>query len=165
MSDITSCDNCTDPRTFPQPFESISLTNFVEIVKVDDLYYPVKNKFEMIRHTSAFLDLKSVAAGFGAIPSLYDPYLSTRIIPPTVQPETPPPFKLTLIPWHTYLAINSTYFLINKKWSGKSIRDLQRQIWQIWLSRAGSNGQSSVYSKKSPIRFPYIMPSRNMIFR
>ena len=156
-----TCINCTDPRPFPQPYETISLTNWIELIKVDDLYNPVKNKFEIIRQTSPLMDLKPIAAGLGVVPSKYDIYQATKIL----QGFDTIGFRILPIPFHTYLQIYTTYFFVNKKFSNKSREQLRQQLWEIYRTRAGTRPQSSVYFPHNPIRFPYVMPSRGVVMR
>lgn len=149
------CD-CTDTRPFPQPFESISLTNYVELIKVDELYNPNHNGFEIIRQVYQMPDIKHMTAVLSIYSSKYDAYLAT----PQMNG-----FKLTKIDFHSEILRNTIYFFINKKFSTKPLKVLQERIYEIWRERTDANFQGNVYHKSTPNRFPFIMPSRGKIFR
>lgn len=149
------CD-CTDTRPFPQPFESIGLTNHIELIKVDELYNPKHNKFEMIRQIDGMPDLKHIASLLGVTTSRYDAYQATLI---------QNGFKLTLVDYRSAPQRNSIYFFINKNFSTKPFSVIQKQAYEIWQERAGADFQGSVYFPSTPNRFPFVMPSRGKIFR
>lgn len=155
MADNITCD-CTDPRDFPQPYESISLTNNIEFVKVDEIYEPIHNQFEIVRQAHTPKQIRQEASAFNIFPSGYQAYLASQI--------TSTGLKLTPVNYTDTLKAKSTYFFININ-INKSRRILEERCFEIWRTRAGTAFQGSVYFPPELNRFPYVMPSRGVVFR
>jgi hypothetical protein len=146
------CSNTTAPGTV----ENFSLTNYVELVKVDELDVPKHNRFEMVRQQFTPLTVRQVISAFNVFADGYDAYVVVATLADS--------FKIMPVLFTDPLRPKSTYFFVNQKFTVS--RDvLQAKLYEIWRTRAGANKFGSVYEPSTPNRFPYIMPSRGVIFR
>lgn len=152
-----SC-QCTDDRPFPQPYESISLTDWVEFIRVDDLFAhaTTRNQFQMIRHPIPAKRLKEITGAWGIFESDYNPYQKLS--------EEATRIKLKIIDFDTLTQPQTTFFFVNKNITAEHNR-IENHILDIWRTRAGANTFGSVYFPSNPTRFPYQMPSRGITFR
>jgi hypothetical protein len=141
----------------PSP-EQHSLTNWIELVVVDDIneHARTTNRFDMVRQTTPPRTVQGAFCPYNAYPDYYTPYIVTEI-----QSN-----KLKIIPvaYSDFLESKSTYFYVNKNIL-KNRNYLESRLWIIWQTHAGANKFGSASFPSSPVRFPRQMPSRGIIFR
>ena len=143
---IVKC--CTDQIPFPQPPETFSLTNFVEIVKIDSLCNTNQNHFEMVGVSER--RIREEVAKFNINQLKYTTYIVNNN-------------KLEIISFDDQIEKFRTYFFINNKLICR--KDLLDKIIDLYNLRYGTKITGSVYFPKPLIRFPPQMPSRGHIFR
>lgn len=133
----------------------MSLTNYVEFVKVDTLF-GTGNQFEMIRCPDTPPRIKDVVARFNIFDTNYITYLialqnnSLNII------ETP------II---SIINQGDIYMFLNRNISINDKTRLKQKLYDIYRTFAGTTSIGNKSFPATSTRFPYQMPSRGKIFR
>jgi hypothetical protein len=132
----------------------MSLTNWIEFVKVDTLFGP-GNQFEMIRCPDTPPRIKDIVARFNIFNKDYTTYLTT------ISNGT-----LHTINTAMTATVNQgdIYMFVNRNISEPDSR-LRTRLYEIYRSLAGTTSMGSNYKPATARRFPYQMPSRGKIFR
>jgi hypothetical protein len=146
-------------KPFPTPSRQFSLTDNVELVRVDELYQANHNQFEMIPFKQN-LTLRRAAAKFGINPSKYNIY---QVLPATANTTTANNFKLISRNYNQFIQRKSTYFFVNVQFN-KTREELELLLFEAWETHIGA-GQSTVCFPVTPDHFKFIMPSRGKRFR
>ena len=145
-----SCPDCTDPRDFPQPSESISLNNYIEIIKIDQLYCHRNNMFEIVRQSTPPKELRQIVSVFNITSSIYDAFILSN--------------KLIKVKFTDVAQTKQTYLFVNKTISDDREK-LDKLIYDLLNTYSGTNKMGCVQFPQPINRWPYVMPSRNIIFR
>lgn len=153
---IGSDSDCLCNLIPPGEVINFSLTNYIELVKVDELDVPKHNRFEMVRQQFDPLTLRQVVSAYNIFADGYDAFLVTAILHGQ--------FKIVPVLFTDHFLRQSIYFFVNKKIE-KSRYVLELKLFEIWRTIAGANFQGTVYKPSTLNRFPYIMPSRGVVFR
>lgn len=130
---------------------SLSITDYIEIVKVDDLYRSGVNKFEIIRTPEEPTRIKDIVGRYKINSSTHKIYISDN-------------FNLKQIAFTDILERNTILFFINIK-INVDHDVLKQRLRDIWQTRAGVSQQGNESQEKIYNEFPIQMPSRNKIFR
>jgi hypothetical protein len=147
-------------KPFPTPSRQFSLTNNIEIAKIDEIYQNNHNQFDMIPFAEE-LTLRRAAARFGINPGQYNIF---QISPPTFNVTKASQFRLIDRNYNEFIQRRSTYFFINVQ-INKTKAKLALLLFETWKTNAGADRISTVYFPVIPDRFRYIMPSRGKRFR
>lgn len=149
---------CADDRPFPQPFDTISVTNWIEFARIDDIHEHarVRNLFEVRRTPIPAKRIKEIVGAFNIFTDTYNAYQLAVIESNRI--------KLTPISMDTLTTPKTVYFFVNKL-IDVDLHRLEQRMLEIWRTRAGSDKFGSVYFPSTPTRFPYVMPSRYVTFR
>jgi hypothetical protein len=132
---------CTD-QPFPEVAPAFSLTNHIEIIRVDNICSPRPNQFNMLPYTSN-KTLRQLFAPLDISPSNYSLYRITSLNP----------FKTVNCDFTDYPEQFAIYFAI----SAIIICLNDSRLYQIWLTNSSYNN--------TVIQFPIQMPSRFATFR
>jgi len=146
-----SC-NCPTEQTFPQEQKQFSLTNRIEIAKIDQICNTNRNKFDMLRF-NLNKTIKQSVITLGIKQSEYDVYLVYEIQNGR--------FDLHQKSFSDYIERKSIYFFVNKAIS-KPLKYLNTKLYDLWRTKSGNIGTSTTPFPIPTIRFPLIMPSREL---
>lgn len=152
---MSTCPCPANTTPFPQPFENFSLTNWVELVKVDEIWNTKHNGFDFVRLAPDPQTIRQAVSGRNIFADTHDAYRAF------VKAGA---FTLTPVLYTDRLVRHAIYFFINKKIK-KTRDELGKRCTDLWQTRAGADAQGSVYHPSHLNRFPYEMPSRGFVFR
>lgn len=152
-----TCGGCTDPAPFPQPQDNFSLTNYVEIFKVENICAQgPRNQMDMIRYTEPPPRLKEIISKFNIFESKYVAYHVMQILSNR--------FKIEQVFFTDNIMRNTIYFFLNRNITC-GLDALGIKFFDAWQTRSGTARLGTVYFPEPIIRFPLGMPSRYKIFR
>ena len=143
------------PPEFPQPIKTINLTDYVEIIKVDQLYEHTSNQFEIVNY-DVTKTIQNMAAKYNIFQGSYIPYAITSIESDRL--------KIIEKSWYSIIERKQTIFFVNILFT-KSRLQLETLLFDLWRTNAGTVKMGSTSFPEPFIRFPYIMPSRGKTFR
>lgn len=132
----------------------ISLTDHIEIIKIEDLFKAGTNLFEMIPKTTS--RIKDIVGRFKIFESTHAAYL--------VQIKQ---FELSLTQIAYTDAFNplSSYMFVNRKIILQDEKRMENRLFEIYRMRAKPIVRGDVGRNKQIARFPIQMPSRGKTFR
>ena len=149
---------CTDPDPFVAS-DQISLTNWVELIRIEQNCSTARNQFEMIPFSNK--TLRSIMCKWNITGATHAAYIVTKILSDR--------FKIKPIPYdlcnETYITRKTIYFFVNNNIPQDDMDILERRLFDYYRSKSGTVRTGSVYFPEPLIRFPFQMPSRYVVFR
>lgn len=148
------CTDCGNIINFPQPLQTIHLNNYIEFIKVDSFYGP-RNQFDMVNFTDN-MTIKRTISKFNIFEKDY-----FIMVVKSISSK----FVLLDSNFNNLIINKQTLFFINRDLPKRSKEELGVLLFNIWRSTISPKHSNDQYFLEPLQRFPYIMPSRNKIFR
>lgn len=142
--------------SFPTESDTISLTNWVELITVDSICNNRQNQFNMIPFKDA--TLRSIMCKYGVTEKDYAVYWVTDTLADR--------FKIWELEFNcdgAYLVKKKIYFFVNKALNCQN--NLGTRLFELYRSKFGTARMGSVYFPEPLYRIPIQMPSRGLVFR
>jgi hypothetical protein len=147
----------TTPPDLTKVQNQCSLTNYIELIRVDALCERVPAQFEMVRWKNPSETLQHLFAMMNVFRNQYDLY---EITPKDMAAHI---FKLKSVSFDDLSERKAVYFAIKNTITSRSTIKLTSTLYNIWVQIGGSFEYPGT-SEKLSMRFPIAMPSRIQIY-
>jgi len=146
----------TTPPDLTKVQNQFSLTNWVELIRINGICIYSPSKFEMVRWKNPPETLQHLFAALSVFRGTYDLYQAQFINA----------FKLTEVSFDDLSKNKGIYFAVKKTITCRRDKPkLLSALYNIWLQNAGTSIPASAGYPSVPEKFPIEMPSRGKTLR